>query len=149
MLVNFGMAMGIPKDAVVVGYVGRLAQEKNLGFLARAVAGFLESAPEAYALIVGDGPSREATKNIFWDGRVADRVKFAGTLQSSSLVDAYDAMNVFAFASQCETQGLVLAEAMAAGLPVVALDGPGVREVVQDGKNGRLLPIADGISGRS
>jgi 1,2-diacylglycerol 3-alpha-glucosyltransferase len=48
-------------------------------------------------------------------------------------------MNVFAFASRSETQGIVLTEAMAAGLPVVALDAPGVREVVQDKCNGRLL----------
>jgi glycosyltransferase involved in cell wall biosynthesis len=49
-------------------------------------------------------------------------------------------MDVFAFASQTETQGLVLSEAMTAGVPVVALDAPGAREVVQDGRNGRLLP---------
>jgi glycosyltransferase involved in cell wall biosynthesis len=49
-------------------------------------------------------------------------------------------MNVFAFASLTETQGMVLTEAMAAGVPVVALDAPGAREVVRDGKNGRLVP---------
>ncbi len=48
-------------------------------------------------------------------------------------------MDVFAFASQSETQGMVLAEAMAAGVPVVAVDAPGVREMVVDGRNGRLL----------
>jgi glycosyltransferase involved in cell wall biosynthesis len=52
-------------------------------------------------------------------------------------------MDVFAFASQTETQGLVLAEAMAAGVPVVAVDAPGVREVVDDCVNGRLLPCED------
>jgi glycosyltransferase involved in cell wall biosynthesis len=54
-------------------------------------------------------------------------------------VDAYHAMDVFVFASYSETQGMVLTEAMAAGKPVVALDAPGVREVVVDGYNGRLL----------
>ena len=54
------------------------------------------------------------------------------------LADAYAAMDVFAFSSQSETQGMVLAEAMAAGVPAVALDGPGVREIVND-DNGRLL----------
>jgi glycosyltransferase involved in cell wall biosynthesis len=57
------------------------------------------------------------------------------------LVNAYRAMDVFVFASHSETQGLVLIEAMAAGTPVVAVDAPGVREVVQDGVNGRLLPV--------
>jgi glycosyltransferase involved in cell wall biosynthesis len=59
------------------------------------------------------------------------------------LADAYNAMGTFAFSSQTETQGLVLAEAMAAGVPVVAIDAPGVREVVRDGVNGRLLATED------
>jgi glycosyltransferase involved in cell wall biosynthesis len=57
----------------------------------------------------------------------------------NDLADAYAAMDCFVFASQTETQGLVLAEAMAAGKPVVAIDGPGVREIVNDGENGLLL----------
>src|SRR5690606_31612431 len=56
---------------------------------------------------------------------------------------AYKAMDVFAFASKTETQGLVLAEAMGAGVPVVALDAPGAREVVVDQRNGRLLARED------
>jgi glycosyltransferase involved in cell wall biosynthesis len=52
-------------------------------------------------------------------------------------------MDVFAFASQSETQGMVLAEALTAGVPIVAVDGPGVREVVEDGHNGRLLQDLD------
>ncbi|MDZ7748580.1 MAG: glycosyltransferase [Halofilum sp. (in: g-proteobacteria)] len=63
-----------------------------------------------------------------------------GKLTGATLRDAYAAMDLFAFASQTETQGMVLAEAMAAGVPVVALDGPGVRDVVADGHNGRVLP---------
>jgi glycosyltransferase involved in cell wall biosynthesis len=134
---------GIPEDAVVVGHVGRLAEEKNLGFLTRATAAFLSSVPRAYSLIVGEGPSRVAMQAAFRIARVDDRVRFAGMLQSSQLVDAYHAMDVFAFASVSETQGLVLAEAMASGVPVVALDAPGSREIVQDGVNGRLLRTAD------
>jgi glycosyltransferase involved in cell wall biosynthesis len=135
-------ALGIPDDAVVVGHVGRLAEEKNLGFLTRATAAFLSSVPRAYSLIVGEGPSRDAMRTAFRIARVDDRVRFAGTLRSSHLVDAYHAMDVFAFASVSETQGLVLAEAMASGVPVVALDAPGSREIVQDGVNGRLLRTA-------
>jgi 1,2-diacylglycerol 3-alpha-glucosyltransferase len=67
----------------------------------------------------------------------------AGVLRDERLVNAYHAMDVFAFASQTETQGLVLAEAMAAGVPVAAVDGYGVREVVRDGDNGLLLPAPD------
>jgi 1,2-diacylglycerol 3-alpha-glucosyltransferase len=67
------------------------------------------------------------------------RLHFAGVLQGRALADALHAMDVFAFASKSETQGMVLTEAMAAGLPVVALDASGVREVVRDHGNGRLL----------
>jgi hypothetical protein len=64
-------------------------------------------------------------------------------LQGRDLADAYDAMDVFAFASKSETQGMVMAEAMAAGTPVIALDASGVREVVRDGVNGRKLSVED------
>ncbi len=82
----------------------------------------------------------------FARARVGNRVVFTGTLRPPALIDAYHAMDVFAFASLTETQGLVLAEAMAAGVAVVALDAPGAREIVRDRLNGRLLPAADEAS---
>ncbi len=133
----------IPADAVVVGYVGRLAEEKNLAFLARALARFLAATPAAHAVIVGDGPSQQPMATIFAGAGLARRVVFTGALRPPALIDAYHAMNVFAFASLTETQGLVLAEAMAAGVAVVAIDAPGAREIVRDGVNGRLLPRVD------
>ena len=140
---GFRARLGIPADATVVGSVGRLAEEKNLGFLGRALATFLAATPRAFAVIVGDGPSREPMAETFAEAGVADRVLFTGTLRPPALVDAYHAMDVFAFASLTETQGLVLAEAMAAGVAVVAIDAPGAREIVRDGVNGRLLATAD------
>ncbi|HSK41325.1 MAG TPA: glycosyltransferase, partial [Arenibaculum sp.] len=59
------------------------------------------------------------------------------------LASAYRAMDVFAFTSRSETQGLVIAEALAAGVPVVALDASGVREAVTDGCSGRVVPVED------
>ena len=128
---------------MVVGTVGRLAEEKNLDFLSRALARFLAATPEAYALVVGDGPSHEPMAELFAAAGLAGRVVFTGALRPPALIDAYHAMNVFAFASLTETQGLVLAEAMAAGVAVVAIDAPGAREIVRDGVNGRLLGEAD------
>lgn len=131
--------LGIPEAAFVVGHVGRLAPEKNLEFLAQAVADFVGSHPQAHFLVVGAGPSEDDMRAIFARGGVASRLHFAGILQGPELANALHAMNVFAFASRSETQGMVLSEAMAAGLPVVALDAPGAREVVNDRHNGRLL----------
>ncbi len=131
---------GLPARALVIGHLGRLAAEKNLRYLANGMAQALRHLPHARALIVGDGPERAEMVSLFAKAGVSDRVVFAGKLTGASLRDACKAMNVFAFASHSETQGLVLAEAMAAGAPVVALDASGVREVVRDRVNGRLLP---------
>ena len=82
-------------------------------------------------------------KDAFKQAGLEERLHLTGVLHYQHLVDAYFAMDVFAFASLSETQGLVLIEAMAAGLPVVALDAPGVRDVVEDYHNGRLLKEMD------
>jgi glycosyltransferase involved in cell wall biosynthesis len=136
---EFRMKRQIPEDAFVVGHMGRLAPEKNLAFLARSVAAFMKGHREALFLLVGDGPSQEEVRQIFADAGLGDRLHMCGVLENEDLADALNAMNVFAFASKSETQGMVLTEAMAAGLPVVALDAPGVREVVADGDNGRMI----------
>lgn len=139
----FRARMGIPCDAFVVGHLGRLAPEKNLDFLAAAVAGFVGRHPRAHLLVVGTGPSESAIREVFVRADLSERLHIAGILQRQDLADALHAMDVFAFASTSETQGMVLTEAMAAGLPVVALDAPGAREVVSDGRNGRLLHEPD------
>jgi glycosyltransferase involved in cell wall biosynthesis len=140
---RFRQAQGIPLDALVVGHCGRLAPEKNLMFLTRSIAAFLRARPEAWFLVAGVGPIEEEMRVYLQSQGVLDRCRFAGILQGSDLIDCYASMDVFAFASQSETQGLVLVEAMAAGVPVIAVDASGVREVVQDGVNGRMLPIED------
>ena len=135
----FRKKMHIPSDAFVVGHVGRLAPEKNLEFLTRAVGQFLKKVPNAHFLIGGSGPSEETIKEIMAQEGVSERLHLAGLLRGKDLINAYHAMDVFVFASQSETQGLVVTEAMAAGIPVVAVDAPGVREVVRDRVNGRLI----------
>ena len=135
----FRQAHDIPASACVVGHVGRLAEEKNLEFLTRAVAQAMRLQDDVYALIVGEGPLVPAMRQILHEAGVDGRAVFAGACRGATLVDAYHAMDCFAFASTTETQGLVLAEAMSAGKPAVALDAPGSREVVRDGLNGRLV----------
>ncbi|MHB1437844.1 MAG: glycosyltransferase, partial [Thiobacillus sp.] len=135
----FRRRMGIPADAFVVGHLGRLAPEKNLEFLAQAVADFVGSHPRAHFLVIGSGPSETAMCDVFARAGLEARLHVGGILKQQALADALHAMDLFAFASTSETQGMVLTEAMAAGLPVVALDAPGVREVVRDRHNGRLL----------
>jgi len=129
----------IPQEAFVVGHVGRLAPEKNLDFLSEAVGLFLHEEPDTHFIVVGYGPSEEKMRDYFMERQLQDRVHFLGKQEDQNLVDAYHAMDVFAFSSKSETQGLVLMEAMAAGVPAVALNASGVRDVVQDQTNGYLL----------
>ena len=135
----FRQTKEIPLEAMVIGHLGRLAPEKNLLFLTTAVVRYLKKTKNTHFLVIGSGPSKEDIERIFKDQHLEDRLHFGGVLQGQELIDAYHAMDIFVFASKSETQGMVLVEAMAAGLPVVALDAPGAREVVKDQVNGRLL----------
>jgi len=136
---SFRKRAKIRKETIVIGHVGRLAAEKNLIFLAEALIPCLHERPDTLFLLVGDGDAREQMLSRFAEEGLEDRIHAPGKLTGSDLRDAYAAMDCFAFTSQTETQGIVLAEAMATGNPVVALDGPGVREIVRDGENGSLL----------
>ncbi|MDH3376227.1 MAG: glycosyltransferase [Gammaproteobacteria bacterium] len=138
----FRKSMGIPGSAFVIGHLGRLAEEKNLEFLSKAIASFLGQSNNnrKYCfLLIGEGPVAQKIIDYFNRLSLNDRLYVAGVLNISQIPNAYAAMDVFAFASKSETQGMVLTEAMAGGVPVVAVDASGVREVVQDGINGRLL----------
>jgi glycosyltransferase involved in cell wall biosynthesis len=128
----------IPETASVAGHVGRLSREKNLKYLAAAAARFLKNDDGRYFIVVGEGPEAAAFSAACEAG-FENRLVMAGRLTGQDLCDAYAAMDLFAFSSLSETQGMVVAEAMAAGNPVIALDAPGVREMIEDGRNGRLL----------
>ncbi|MDD5070916.1 MAG: glycosyltransferase [Candidatus Omnitrophica bacterium] len=129
----------IPKGAFVVGIISRLAEEKNVLFLSKAVATFLKKNKNCYFAVVGSGPLLKEIESIFEKNKLSERLIVTGVLQAKQLVSAYDALDVFVFASHSETQGMVLAEAMAAGTPVVAVDAPGAREIVSDKQNGRII----------
>jgi glycosyltransferase involved in cell wall biosynthesis len=140
---NARVQLKIPADAFVLGHVGRLATEKNLAFLAEAMSQYLRHNDCAHCLIAGEGSMKEHIQNVFEKHGLGKRLHLVGVIDREALADVYSAMDVFAFSSYSETQGLVLAEAMASGIPVVALDAPGVREIVRDGVNGRLLAAQD------
>jgi len=128
----------VPTD-FVVGHVGRLAVEKNLIFLCKSLVSFLKQHQNTRFLLIGKGPLEEIIKEIFNKEGLSSRLLMTGVLQGQELIDAYHAMDVFAFSSLTETQGMVLTEAMAASVPVVAIDASGVREVLNDKINGRML----------
>lgn len=137
---TFREAQMIPKDAIVLGHLGRLAPEKNLDYLCDAAIQAIQESPEQiYFLVVGSGPSGSQIEDRFDSAGLQKNLIMPGKKSGKDLADAYNAMDLFIFSSQSETQGMVLVEAMSASLPVIALDASGVREVVTDQKNGRLL----------
>jgi 1,2-diacylglycerol 3-alpha-glucosyltransferase len=139
----FRSEMDIDPDSFLIGFVSRIAPEKNVEFLINSIIHFMKDNSDTNFLIIGRGPSEDWLWSQFEENELTDRVYWAGTLEGQRLVDAYHAMDLFVFASKTETQGLVITEAMAAGLPVVALDGPAVNEIVKDFENGRLINTQD------
>lgn len=143
---KFRQALGISENTFVIGHLGRLAKEKNLEFLSESIIKFLLESLQSKNccfLLVGTGPMKTHIIEKFNSRGLSNRIFTAGLLNSDDVVNAYSAMDLFAFSSKSETQGMVITEAMAAGTPVVAIDAPGVREVVKDNINGKLLRNTD------
>ena len=131
---------GIGEGDFVIGHVGRLAPEKNLRFLAEAVADYMRGNDKAHFIVAGQGLMREEMATIFAAAGVFGPRSHARQRPASGPARLLRGHECIRISSLSETQGLVLVEAMAAGIPVVALDAPGVREVVSDMQNGSLLP---------
>jgi glycosyltransferase involved in cell wall biosynthesis len=128
-------ALGLPDDAVVIGHVSRIAVEKNVAWLGEALAEVQRRRPDRVRLlIVGDGPARPEL-----EAKLGPAAAFAGYRTGDDLCDHYAACDLFAFASLSETFGNVVLEAMATGLPVVAVRAGGPGEIVQDGSTGYLV----------
>jgi 1,2-diacylglycerol 3-alpha-glucosyltransferase len=126
------------KDDRLMISVGRLAPEKNYSTLIEAVALVLPDHPELRVVIVGDGPDREDLENYVLELGIEERVNFIGKVPFEDVPSYLKAADFFGFSSYTETQGLVSLEALAAGLPVVAIHATGTRDVVEDGKTGIL-----------
>jgi 1,2-diacylglycerol 3-alpha-glucosyltransferase len=128
-------AAGWPDGATVIASLGRLAPEKSPHLVLDAVA----SVATARLLVIGSGPSQAALRERAGRPDLAGRVAFTGALPHPDALARLKGADLFAFASRTETQGLVLAEALAAGLPAVAIDGPGVAESIRDGLDGIVV----------
>ncbi len=129
----------IPDGTFVFATVARLHRKKNHELLIRAFARMQSDAPRAVLLLIGDGDLRDSLQTLADQLGVGGRVVFAGFVRD---VDQYyNAFDVFILPSKVETFGMVLLEAFAAGLPVIASSVGGIPEIVGD--VGSLYPADD------
>ncbi|GMA61778.1 glycosyltransferase family 1 protein [Alicyclobacillus fastidiosus] len=126
-----------PSDPVLL-YVGRLASEKNI----ERIRPCLDEFPNLHLAIVGDGPYRRDLEQIF----AGTNAQFTGYMHGEELAEAYASADAFLFPSTTETLGLVLFEAMATGLPVLAADSPPTREVLENGRAGFIFDSSSDVS---
>lgn len=128
----------------VIGFVGRLRQEKGLDVLIDALPHVLKFHPDTTLLIVGNGPDGAMLKRKAEDLELSGHIEWVGQKGPEEVFELYSVMDVLVVPSRFEGFGLVAAEAMAAGLPIVAAKVDGLAEVIEDNITGMLVPPEDG-----
>jgi glycosyltransferase involved in cell wall biosynthesis len=128
-------------DKQVIGFVGRLSPEKGIGYLLRAVSNLINEGQDVCAVIVGDGEQAGALREEARALQMADRVIFTGNRNDTPML--YAAMDVFVLPSLQEAFPMVILEAMACGVPIVATRVGDVAEIIEPGKTGLLVETKD------
>ena len=134
---------GIPRNKPIVLYVGRVDPEKSLDVLMYAFIQAREKVPDAELVVVGDGTARKTLEKIAAKNNVEEYVHFTGRVVGDDLPQLYRTGSMFGITSKTETQSIVLMEAMASGLPAVAVRAGAIPELIADGKNGYLCEADD------
>lgn len=132
---KFRAQHGIAPERPVMLLVGRVAHEKNIDFLVRVLAEVRKSVADVLFVIAGEGPALPSLRRAVGGAQLERNVLFVGYLdRRTALRDCYRAADVFVFASRTETQGLVLLESLALGVPVVSTAVLGTKEVLRDAR---------------
>ena len=131
--------LGINKNDIISLFLGRIASEKDVEFLIKNQDKIIKKNKNCKLLIVGDGPDLEEYKKLTIKLGIEDNVIFTGKVPWEEVPLYYAISDIFVTASHTETQGLTVVEAMAASLPVVALDDESFRNTVIDGLTGYLF----------
>lgn len=132
---------GISPERPVLVHISRVAHEKNIDFILRAVKLITAQVPDVLLVIAGDGPALPHIKQLAGSLGLAANCLFVGYMdRATTLLDCYRSANAFVFASRTETQGLVLLEALALGVPVVSTAVMGTADVLRDVKGAIVAP---------
>ncbi len=126
-----------PQDKILL-FVGRLGQEKNIGFLMESFCHVNKKIKNTTLVLVGGGPEEDILRNKAIELGIGKQIVFTGNLQPEDVASCYASSEIFVFSSVTETQGIVITEAKASGLPVVAVRANGASEMVEDGVDGYL-----------
>lgn len=138
---RFRAQLGIAPGQPVLVHVGRIAHEKNIEFLFRMFALVMRSKPGAVFVVAGEGPALVSCKAYVRSLGLEAHVRFVGYLsRERELLDCYRAGDLFVFSSKTETQGLVLLEAMALGVPVVSTAHMGTADIVNPQRGAHVAP---------
>lgn len=131
---------GYKEDDILLVYAGRVAVEKNLDLLLRSFAGVSQALDNVRLLIVGGGPKpiQEELNSLIVELGIVNRVRFTGMINYNELPSYLAMCNVFVTASVTEVHPLSVIEGMAAGLPIVGIQSPGVGDTVEEGVTGFL-----------
>lgn len=138
---RFRAKLDIQPDQPTLVHVGRIAHEKNIDFLFRMLRKVADRVPRVVMIVAGEGPALVHCKSLVASLGLDSHVRFVGYLsRDSELLDCYRAGDLFVFSSRTETQGLVLLEAMALGVPVVSTAYMGTADIVKPERGARLAP---------
>ena len=130
---------GIARDRPTLVTVSRLAAEKNIAFLLDVTRALVGDFPDLMFIVAGEGPDADRLRQRATVLGLDDNVRFVGNLdRCTRLLDCYKAGDVFVFASPTETQGLVLIEAMALGVPIVSTAVMGTATVLRGARSARV-----------
>jgi glycosyltransferase involved in cell wall biosynthesis len=143
---RFRAEHGIAAGRPVLVHISRVAHEKNIDFVLEVLARVREQRPDVLLVIAGEGPALGHVRRLAASLGLAANVLFVGYLaRDGSLLDCYAAGDAFVFASRTETQGLVLLEALALGVPVVSTAVMGTADVLRDAQGALIAP--DDVAG--
>ncbi|HEY6642338.1 glycosyltransferase [Povalibacter sp.] len=138
---RFRAQLGIAPGQPTLVHVGRIAHEKNIDFLFRVLREVVKRRQDVVLIVAGEGPALVHCKSYVESLGLAKRVRFVGYLsRESALLDCYKAGDLFVFSSKTETQGLVLLEALALGVPVVSTAHMGTADIVKPQRGTRMAP---------